>query len=48
MIPPGHWDLFKMAVELAQAGALTPLNEAEREIVAAIAREGEPIFAKPA
>ncbi|WP_165245370.1 aldo/keto reductase [Paludisphaera soli] len=48
MIPPGHWDLFKMAVELAQAGGLTPLNEAEREIVAAIARDSAPIFEKPA
>ncbi|AMV38496.1 aldo/keto reductase [Planctomyces sp. SH-PL62] len=48
MIPPGHWDLFKMAVELAQAGALTPLNDAEREIVAAIAQDGEPIFEKKA
>jgi predicted aldo/keto reductase-like oxidoreductase len=48
MIPPGHWELFKMAVELAQAGALTPLNEAERDIVAAIANESEPIFEKKA
>lgn len=48
LIPPGHWDLFKMAVELAQAGALTPLNDAEREMVAAIARESDPIFEKKA
>lgn len=46
MIPPGHWELFKMAVELAQAGALTPLNESEREIIRAIAMDCEPIFAK--
>lgn len=48
MIPPGHWELFKMAVELAQAGALTPLNDSEREIVRAIAMDCEPIFAREA
>ncbi len=48
MIPPGHWELFKMAVELAQAGALTPLNDAERTMVAAIANGSDPIFARPA
>jgi len=46
MIPPGHWELFKMAVELAQAGALTPLNDAERKLVATIAEGSDPIFAK--
>ena len=45
LIPPGHWDLFKMAVELAQSDALTPLNDNEREIVRAIAMDAEPIFA---
>jgi hypothetical protein len=44
MISPGHWELFKMAVELAQAGALTPLNDAERKLVAAIADGSDPIF----
>lgn len=48
MIPPGHWELFKMAVELAQSGALTPLNDDEREMVRAIAMESEPIFVKRA
>lgn len=48
MIPPGQWELFKMAVELAQSGALTPLNDNEREIVRAIAMDSEPIFAKQA
>jgi predicted aldo/keto reductase-like oxidoreductase len=48
MIPPGHWELFKMAVELAQSGALTPLNENEREIIRAIAMDSEPIFTKKA
>jgi hypothetical protein len=41
MIPPGHWELFKMAVELAQAGALTPLNDAGRQMVVAIAKNSE-------
>lgn len=48
MIPPGHWELFKMAVELAQSGALTPLNDNEQEIVRAIAMDSEPIFTKQA
>jgi predicted aldo/keto reductase-like oxidoreductase len=46
MIPPGHWELFKMAVELAQSGALTPLNDNEQEMVRAIAMDSEPIFRK--
>jgi len=46
MIPPGHWELFKMAVELAQAGGLTPLNENERQVVSALAAESDPIFAR--
>ncbi len=44
MFPPGHWELFQMAVDLAQAGALVPLNDHERKIVAKIARKAEPIF----
>lgn len=48
MIPPGHWELFKMAVELAQSGALTPLNENEQVMVKGIAMESEPIFTKRA
>ena len=48
MIPPGHWELFKMAVELAQSGALTPMNDNEREMIRAIAMESEPIFKKQA
>jgi predicted aldo/keto reductase-like oxidoreductase len=46
MVPPGDWGLFKMAVELAQSGALTPLNEDEQEMARAIAMESEPIFTK--
>jgi predicted aldo/keto reductase-like oxidoreductase len=48
MIPPGDWALFKMAVELAQSGALTPLNDDEQEMIRAIAVDSEPIFKKQA
>ena len=44
MFPPGHWELFKMALDLAQAGALVPLNDDERKIIAKIAKKSEPIF----
>ena len=44
MIPPGHWELFRMALDLAQAGALTPLNESEHKIIKKIARNADPIF----
>lgn len=46
MIPPGHWELFKMAVDLAQAGALTPLNERERQLVADMAAASVPVFSR--
>jgi hypothetical protein len=42
--PPGHWELFKMALDLAQAGALVALNDAEQEIIQKIARKSELIF----
>jgi predicted aldo/keto reductase-like oxidoreductase len=48
MITPGDWALFNMAVELAQSGALTPLNEDEKEMVRAIAMGSDPIFTKQA
>jgi len=44
MVPPGPWELFSMALDLAQAGALTPLNNNERKIIHAIAEESEPVF----
>jgi predicted aldo/keto reductase-like oxidoreductase len=44
MIPPGHWELFRMALDLAQAGALVPLGENERKIIKRIARQSDPIF----
>lgn len=44
MFPPGHWELFRMALDLAQAKALTPLNSSERKIIKQIAKESDPIF----
>jgi predicted aldo/keto reductase-like oxidoreductase len=44
MFPPGHWELFKMALDLAQAGAIVPLNDDERKLIAKIAKKAEPIF----
>ena len=44
MFPPGHWELFRMALKLAQAGALTPLKNKERKIIKQIAAEADPIF----
>jgi len=44
MFPPGHWELFQMALGLAQAGALLPLNRNERKIIKEIAEKCSPIF----
>ncbi len=44
MFPPGHWELFQMALGLAQAGALTPLNSNEKKLVKQIAKDSVPIF----
>jgi predicted aldo/keto reductase-like oxidoreductase len=44
MFPPGHWELFEMALSLAQAGALTPLSKKERKIIEEIAEKCSPIF----
>ncbi|MGW8257543.1 MAG: aldo/keto reductase [Thermoguttaceae bacterium] len=44
MFPPGHWELFQMALDLAQAGALTPLGKNERKLVKQIAEGSDPIF----
>lgn len=48
MIPPGHWELVKMACSLAQSGALVPLNENERRSIEEIARKSAPIFSRHA
>lgn len=48
MIPPGHWELFKMAVSLAQSGGLTPLNDNERKVIEEIAQKSDPIFPRHA
>jgi predicted aldo/keto reductase-like oxidoreductase len=44
LIPPGHWELFTVALDLAQAGALVPLNENEQKIIKRIARKSDPLF----
>ena len=44
LFPPRHWELFKMALDLAQAGALMPLNDVERKIIEKIAKKSEPLF----
>lgn len=44
MFPPGHWELFKMALDLAQAGAIVPLNDDERKMIEKIAKKSAPIF----
>jgi predicted aldo/keto reductase-like oxidoreductase len=46
MLTPGHWDLFKMALDLAQSGALTPLDNKERKLAQEIASKSDPIFGK--
>ena len=48
MLTPGHWELFTMALDLAQAGALAPLNPNERKLAEAIAGKSDPIFGKHA
>ena len=37
--PPRHWELYRMALDLAQAGALVPLNEDEQKIIEEIAQK---------
>ena len=44
LIPPRHWELFIMASDLAEAGALVPLNDNERKIIERIAKKSEPLF----
>jgi predicted aldo/keto reductase-like oxidoreductase len=46
MLTPGHWELFTMALDLAQAGALTPLNDNERKLAEEIAGTSDPIFSQ--
>ena len=44
LIPPGHWELFELAVKLARAGALVPLNANEQKLIRQIARKSDPLF----
>lgn len=46
LLTPGHWELFTMALSLAQAGGLTPLNEKEQKLAGEMARQSNPIFSK--
>ena len=46
MVPPGHWELFRMALGLSQAGSLTPLNDKERRLAEEIAGTSTPIFSR--
>ena len=48
LLTPGHWDLFQMALDLAQSGALTPLNDKEQALAKEIAAASDPIFGKHA
>ena len=44
-IPPGHWELFQMAVELARKGALEPLTDKDQpQLESLIATAQPPIF----
>ena len=46
ILTPGQWELFNMALGLAQSGALTPLNQKERELTEEIAGGSTPIFSQ--
>lgn len=44
-LPPGHWELFEMALDLAQSDALdAPLSAAEAAHLDALLRDETPIF----
>lgn len=47
MIPPGHWELFKIALETAEQGRVGPLGEEETSRLESMSRECEPLFASP-
>jgi aryl-alcohol dehydrogenase-like predicted oxidoreductase len=48
-IPPGHWELFRLALELAESGALTePLGAEESRTLAAALEPEAPIFGEAA
>lgn len=43
-IPPGHWELFQMAMATVQAGPLKPLDVAEEDELRSLAGKSDPIF----
>lgn len=47
MLPPGHYELFRLALDLAQSEEMTPLTDDETSVLAEMARTARPIFEKP-
>ena len=43
-VPPGHWELFRTCLEIAEAGGLSPVRAAELEPLRELAGEGSPLF----
>ncbi len=46
VIRPGsvRGELFKLALDLAQAGAMVPLNDDEQKLIKKIARKADPLL----
>lgn len=47
-IPPGHWELFKTALDIVQSGGLEPLSIEDSETLERAAGEIDPLFKKSA
>ncbi len=43
-IPPGHWDLFKICLEIAESGKIQPVTEIDLLPLAELAQESRPLF----
>ena len=43
-IPPGHWELFKMALDIVQSGECTPLEDGELGPLREMLEESYPLF----
>jgi len=43
-IPPGHWDLFKICLEIAESGDIQPVSENDLAPLAKLAEESRPLF----
>lgn len=47
-LPPGHWELFKMALDAAEAGPLKPFSAEEERILKQMAAfNAHPVFPRP-